>query len=168
MEIKEYMSESEKIKSFYHKDHGTMIRLRDVIDALLNYSGKTDRVGIIEMLIAQDGFIEAASALIAGNSDEEYSHWGNDIDGTRYAADRLRDALTPFAESGAVQLVKHLRDRCNALMLAIKDRDDHIKELKAQWPTGFEKYLPQVTRTYSPSEHLEDRVVQKLIESFSG
>lgn len=154
----------DEITVYRHDKEGQMVRVSDLVTALFHRYDKTAKLDLIEKIIADECFIGAAANLLSGHSDNEWSSWGNDIDGTKYVADTLREALLPSANAGAVQLVAHLRKQCLALQQAVKDRDEYIKELKGQWPPSFEKYQPKPVNTYAPFEHLHDHQITKLIE----
>ncbi len=124
------------------------------LDSLLSLAGDSSHYAaqkIIQALLWSDKFRAALVEELKCNDGTGYR------EGKSFRViDALREALVENLDWIGEQLVTDLLYDNARLESENKDLREHIAALNNQWPTGFEKYRPQMAQTIGYSSRIPD------------
>lgn len=119
---------------------------------------------LIDILALDKDFANVIAEIVVGEHEEGQKIKSGDQIGD-YNFDVVREALVENADEAVQLLLKRMLSEIFRLQEVISEKDKENTELRKQWPSGFEKYIPKEASKIFSGPSVSQEAIEALVEN---
>lgn len=157
-------SSYDKISLFRTEKSGPFLNLFRVLATCIEQMSDADKTECLEFILSHAHIGEWIGTVLGGSSNHEWTETSSRNENREiHSADKIREALLPFADTATVTLLKHVSEQNLRLVNRVRDLQTQIKQLIEKWPETHKQYVPKPEWNFQ-SSYVPEWDLRKLLD----